>query len=493
MIKKAIFILLLVCILSNPIVATTQISENKISNPQKISEMQIQITQHGIIDINGDVSKLILNLSIPQNTENQIINSIQTTHNYEIITDKYNNQIMKLVFNNPSNKIDFTVKTDITIKRRTKYPARFNKGYLLPTRLVESDSLEISKLANDFKESNDIYKIFKIAKWVNKYITYDESYVSVNLSATNILNKKKGTCDEYSVLFLSLIRNMGYASSYVAGYAYSKDRFIPHGWAEVYYNDYTIDVDPTWGEAGFLDATHIKFANLPDAVYSEAAFTAEGYNNFDVTIKNLDTNIKIISFKEDSLVSMKSSLLEDEISNGYAVVKNDFYYDGCILLKITNQGCTYDSKEFVTPINKDQLIYFCNNKTLFSIFSLPDTERYSYVCPLNIINYAGNDNVINVKIYPKKEQSVSLSIDKSTITPNEKYIVKAPNCHIFTDYGDYAFGYGEFLAGYDNFNVYAYNKGYLQSQQIKVIDSTPIELILETKNKYYLNSPVLFN
>ena len=172
MIKKAIFILLLVCILSNPIVATTQISENKISNPQKISEMQIQITQHGIIDINGDVSKLILNLSIPQNTENQIINSIQTTHNYEIITDKYNNQIMKLVFNNPSNKIDFTVKTDITIKRRTKYPARFNKGYLLPTRLVESDSLEISKLANDFKESNDIYKIFKIAKWVNKYIMF---------------------------------------------------------------------------------------------------------------------------------------------------------------------------------------------------------------------------------------------------------------------------------------------------------------------------------
>ena len=74
--------------------------------------------------------------------------------------------------------------------------------------------------------------------------------------SVEILQKRKGDCNEHAVLFAALTRAAGVPVKVVLGLVYLDGRFYYHAWDEIY-SDGWIAVDPTFGQFP-ADATHIK-------------------------------------------------------------------------------------------------------------------------------------------------------------------------------------------------------------------------------------------
>lgn len=128
--------------------------------------------------------------------------------------------------------------------------------YLEPTKLIQSNSKSITLITDTlFGDSKKtLHIIYKGLKFVSQYVEYDDSLAneisngnSRTLDVTTILMYKKGTCSEYTNLFISLMRNKGIPSRFVTGYIYMPDEGFEgfHAWAECYIKNYGwLAVDP---------------------------------------------------------------------------------------------------------------------------------------------------------------------------------------------------------------------------------------------------------
>ncbi|MBM3229588.1 transglutaminase domain-containing protein [Candidatus Parvarchaeota archaeon] len=132
--------------------------------------------------------------------------------------------------------------------------------YLNGGSLVILDN-QVQGIANQLKRQSDLETITAIVDWTNKYITYDEAYANTNLSTRQILELKRGTCDEYAHLALALARANGIPARFPIGYVYSGQKWDLHAWVEFYIPGYGwIEADPTYNELGRIDASHVRLA-----------------------------------------------------------------------------------------------------------------------------------------------------------------------------------------------------------------------------------------
>ena len=500
---KRIVIIIVLLLLPYPVLSMN------ISNPQIVNNMRVEIIENGIVEVNGKINRLELNISIPQEDFFQKIESMEVSDSdgicntdmcsYTFVNDDFGNNILKIIWKNPSTNINFKIKSIASIKMRSSLDKKIIPEFLLPTKLVQSTDAAIAELASEARGS-DFEKISYLAKWIDNNIEYDTVYSNVTLSAKEILETKKGVCKEFSNLLVSTLRNLGYYSAVAVGYVYpgrvylEKD-FQPHGWAEVY-TDNGIVADPTWAEVGYLDATHIKFATFPDSDWTFVKISANGEGNFKVDIGETDVKINILNFEEKPIINFNSSLLEDKLWRGYAVVKTDLTAEGCILTKIDSKSCTNENnKEFLKGLNVDNIVYFCDKKSFFSIFEIPENLNPSsiYSCSIGILPYAGEQENVFLSISLRQNYSVKLSVDKTVLLPKEKLIATSPNSYIFTDFGGYGLSKVEFYAPYNDFKIYAYKLGALVQQDISVVLSKTLEVFLQSNETAFVNKTIPVN
>lgn len=465
-----------------------------VKNPQNVEYMKAEITQSGSVSV-GDVSELNLSLYIPQSDSSQTA-EIQEVSNadYFIEKDKFGNRKINMFWKNPPNPVTFKVKTAVTINRRTSGNFYSIGDFSKPTELIQSTDPEIKALAESIVigKKTDFDKISSLTKWVNENIEYDLAYSDVNLSATTVLHLRKGVCDEFSTLLLSMARALGYKASYVVGFAYGKGYtfsegdFAAHGWTEIYTPSGTIISDPTWGEIP-VDASHIRFASLADSIYPEVNVSGIGKNP-SMKINPITTNISILEVRENPILKANSFFIEPDVWKGYAVARTDISAPDCALTKVSEQSCITDGGQLLQPEQNDTTIYFCGNKTLFSIFKLPDNldEKKIYTCPVTIAAYNANQNTINLKLHEKPEGSVKLFLDKNVAEEGEKITAYSPDAYIFTSFGQYWFDSATFEAN-DNVIVYAYNDGALEKQEVRVVKEKPFEIIIRANANYTVN------
>jgi len=500
---KGILIFIILLLLPYPVFSVN------ITNPQIVNNMKVEIMENGLIEASGKINRIELNLSVPQQDFYQKIESLEVLDSYGIcntsvcsysfVNDKFGNKILKIVWKNPSNNINFKVKSIVSIRTRTSLDNKLLPEFLLPTSLVQSTDAEVTELASKARGS-DFERISYLAKWINQNIEYDTVYSNVTLSAKEILKTKRGVCKEFSNLLVSTLRNLGYYSAVAVGYVYpgrvylEKD-FQPHGWTEVYIGS-GIVADPTWAEIGYLDATHIKFATFPDSDWTFVDVNANGERDFKVNLVGTDVKINILNFEEKPVINFNSSLLEDNLWSGYAVVKTNLTADGCILTKIDSRSCTDENGgEFLKRLNADDVVYFCNKKSFFSIFEIPEglSPSVRYTCQIGILPYAGEQKYVSLSISLRQKENIKLAIDKTVLIPGEKLTVSAPNSYIFTDFGGYGFSKVEFYAPYNDFKVYAYNSGALAQQDISVVSSKPLDVLLQSNETAFVNKSIPVN
>lgn len=172
--------------------------------------------------------------------------------------------------------MEYQVKTysDITpVTKKVRFPlpplSSDLRVYLQETDTIDEND-DIRRLAADLAAGEDdlFIVVAKIAAWTKEHIEYDLTTLSVEASqpSTWVLQNRQGVCDEMTNLFISFLRSLGVPARFVSGLSYTNselfaDPWGAHGWAEVYFPTVGwVPFDVTYGQLGWVDATHVVFS-----------------------------------------------------------------------------------------------------------------------------------------------------------------------------------------------------------------------------------------
>ena len=298
---------------------------------------------------NYQIDYVFANLtSFPRNTEFQNSENVITSEPDAKITENKNSILY--YWSNPSqDQLKFSVESKINsrtnfkeITSKIKFPIEDNtfESYTIATETVTSNDTEIKKLASNLAEGeDDLYNVvWKIALWTHDNINYSLNTLTAEVSQNSrwVLDNREGVCDELTSLFIAMLRSLNIPARFVTGQSYTNvlNGFGNHAWAEVYFPGYGwVAFDPTYGQYGYVDASHIAMQEELDVKDSSINYGWRSYN-VDIDASSLEANSEVISkgnlFKKD--VNIKIEPLENDVGPGsYIPIKvtltnlNDFY------------------------------------------------------------------------------------------------------------------------------------------------------------------------
>ena len=94
-----------------------------------------------------------------------------------------------------------------------------------------------------------------LARWVFDAL---EKRITISVpSALQVLEDRRGDCNEHTVLYVALARALGLPARTAAGVVYLRGQFYYHAWPEVWLGQW-VAVDPTFGQFP-ADASHLRF------------------------------------------------------------------------------------------------------------------------------------------------------------------------------------------------------------------------------------------
>ncbi|MEW6722325.1 MAG: transglutaminase-like domain-containing protein [Candidatus Micrarchaeota archaeon] len=194
--------------------------------------------------------------AVAVNDSNQRILSIDSAPEMDFHTDENGTVWAKY-----SGKGDQTIVAraivDVDYDTRLTTDSVPSGTHLESTPLTEADEEMETQAFLLMDESSSLRTIRNLVNWVHGYIKYDLSYWGSVDSAKEAYAQKRGVCVEYSHLLISMARSLGFETRYVSGYVYA-NAWQPHAWAEIRLPGYGwIPADPTFGQAGILDNTHL--------------------------------------------------------------------------------------------------------------------------------------------------------------------------------------------------------------------------------------------
>lgn len=239
------------------------------------------------------VQWLVANVSwFPLNDSRQTVLSTITTPSATVTHDN-----MEFRWENPTSKhlsyeIVAVVETSgnpIPIKEPIPFPIGHLENQFAPylkDREIIDITPQIRRLAQKQAQGgDDLFEVvFKLAKWTKANIAYNLTSLNVEASqsASWVLEHREGVCDELTSLFVAMVRSLGIPAKFIAGISYTDlDEFDspwgPHGWAEVYFPQTGwVPFDVTYGQYGYVDATHIKLKETLDAKQATVRYTSKG-------------------------------------------------------------------------------------------------------------------------------------------------------------------------------------------------------------------------
>jgi len=143
-----------------------------------------------------------------------------------------------------------------------KEAARIGRCYdfLQSSRYVDTEP-DIWRLAIDAANGeNDVWQCaLRLMAFVNGHITYESESTRVHTHAREVLEQKRGVCQDMAHVLIGLCRSLRIPALYVSGYLATEKASASHAWTEVF-------VPGAGWQA--LDATHNR---QPDETYIKIA------------------------------------------------------------------------------------------------------------------------------------------------------------------------------------------------------------------------------
>lgn len=175
--------------------------------------------------------------------------------------------------------------------------------YLKATPLIDYNDPAVRAFAAQAAsgETDTLRLAVKLADKVRRTIDYNLTTLNADAtySASEVLARKQGVCDEITVLYIAALRSLGIPARYVTGYAYT-NVFDPagswegHSWAEVYIGGQWVPFDLTYDEYIQLSPAHLPLRRSAHAVGSTINYTWYGHA-VDMTATQLQANITAIA------------------------------------------------------------------------------------------------------------------------------------------------------------------------------------------------------
>jgi len=165
-----------------------------------------------------------------------------------------------------------SLRGDTLIVRREDWDA-LDAGYELPYKrmdlkealepepLIQSDDPRIIDAAGRFTNRRTVWT--QHPKTVARQLTgavhglLEKSITFSIPSALQVLEARRGDCNEHTVLYVALARALGLPARTAVGLVYLDGSFFYHAWPEVWLGEW-VAVDPTFGQWP-ADAAHIRF------------------------------------------------------------------------------------------------------------------------------------------------------------------------------------------------------------------------------------------
>lgn len=128
---------------------------------------------------------------------------------------------------------------------------------LRPEPLVQSDDSVIIAMARSIvrgeRRAGRVADILQ--QWVYQNL---EKRITISVpSAVQVLQERRGDCNEHTVLYVALARALGLPARTASGVVYLRGTFYYHAWPEVWIGQW-VAVDPTFGQYP-ADAAHLRF------------------------------------------------------------------------------------------------------------------------------------------------------------------------------------------------------------------------------------------
>ena len=408
-------------------------------NPKTVSEITARITQEGSLHITGYIEKANITLYIPQ--DGIVSQDITGDGNFKhtIIYDKYGNRKLLLEWKNPSGIAAYKITTVVNNKAKTLSKA-INTGdsvytdasnYLQETRSIVISN-EIRKAA--FPYTKTIERVAEMTMYVHGLMTYDISLVGERKSSAWAFENRRGVCVEHANLLTAMLRAAGIPTRYITGYAYSSvdKRLIGHTWVEVLAEDGAwVAFDPTWLEGGYLDATHIKTASLPDDEQSDI-LTYFGTGSIKWERGTTGTNdlytdkIDILDIKSGSLSAISLSDSGKIGFEGWGYVSAAVETSTCTISELSATSCVDSHDRKVLSIQgQNQAALICGEKNFVWFMKENSGSQGPYKCPVTIYDQLGIDESIAVEVgITFKGEDVIIS-GPSVVGVNENFELKS--------------------------------------------------------------------
>jgi transglutaminase-like putative cysteine protease/predicted glutamine amidotransferase len=179
-----------------------------------------------------------------------------------VYEDVFGNSVRKLLVETPFEELRIVAKSTVQVldtdplsynplHARTTIPLvwmpwqrHMLTPYLLPPELPEAQLLELSDYAHGFVRRNDSDLLDTLLD-INTTLFADYEYVpgatTLNTTAWDVYERRRGVCQDFTNLFICLARLLGVPARYVCGYVYTGPKHsnqvqseASHAWVQLY-------------------------------------------------------------------------------------------------------------------------------------------------------------------------------------------------------------------------------------------------------------------
>lgn len=283
---------------------------------------------------------------------------------------------VKLYYAGPKNTTHFKLNANALVE--VDYTTYLYQDPLLVEQELGFDEITkpnkaIRSQAAKLKAETTLQTIRNITSWLHKNIEYDILYPR-GKTAQQIFKDKRGLCIDYSHLFISMAHTLGLKTRYVSGYVIAED-WQAHSWVDVWVPEYGwLPVDPTFGEVGVLDNSHIVIG--------------QGSNNSEVFDNITSTTANTVFYVTDDL-----KMISSEKDPDYADLSIDFDEESLtvdVTLENPHDEYIFGTYGFSAPKQhggkREELILLAPSEEIHFKYVLLDSlfeEGYAYTIPVS--------------------------------------------------------------------------------------------------------------
>lgn len=259
--------------------------------------MRFRIVHETLYQYSSPASESLSELRLwPQDTASQKVHSRELQVTPAAVADAYTDfngnlvEVISIPFRHQS--LHIRMQADITTTSPAApgaaadlplaYARRLDRNqrielypYRVATRQVPLGGVISKLLYPEFRDSESLREtLLRINQWIFTEFTYQSGSTDISTPLTQVVENRKGVCQDFAHLMLAILRTYGLTARYVSGYIESRDPAAStdsqmigaeasHAWVEVYLPDGSWwGLDPTNNQQA--SERHLKIASGRD-------------------------------------------------------------------------------------------------------------------------------------------------------------------------------------------------------------------------------------